>query len=384
MKKIAFYLSSNGFGGVEKVSITYIEKLCEYYDVTLIFDDEVEIGNENADFKKLKVSGMFFLKSKAISKLSLLSKSKLNFPKKIILMFIRYLIDLYVGAFKIGKIKHDFDVIIYGYQLLPIHLASKCNGKKILFFHNSIQSLDSGVRRFLGRIIEKRFSHFDSIIFPLGCSKLDFEKRYPKNNANLVVIPNPFEVVSNNISESVKPSESEYYVSCGRLDESNKDFETLIRAYADSDSQFPLYIIGDGPSRLFLTKLAYELKCSQRVKFLGFIQDPSKIISDSRAFILSSKSEGFGMVLIEAMSHHIPVISSDCPVGPREILKNGEFGTLFPVGDINTLSKIIKELDNERDFRFAATFAAYDSLSRYRLDYSFESLQELIYEKSCV
>lgn len=123
-------------------------------------------------------------------------------------------------------------------------------------------------------------------------------------------------------------------VAAGRLTR-QKDFATLLRAFAQmrERSSCRLLVLGEGPERARLVCLANELDIADSVDFLGFVENPFPYIRQASLFVLSSAWEGFGNVLVEAMALGTPVVSTDCPSGPREILQNGVFGPLVKVGD---------------------------------------------------
>ena len=93
-----------------------------------------------------------------------------------------------------------------------------------------------------------------------------------------------------------------------------------------------------------MTKFIRNNNIGDRVKLLGYQNNPWKFMSKSELFILPSIWEGFGNVIVESMLIGIPVISSDCPSGPREILNDGANGKLFKVGDYNHLAKTIEDI----------------------------------------
>ena len=128
----------------------------------------------------------------------------------------------------------------------------------------------------------------------------------------------------------------------GRLTR-QKDFAMLLRAFALVLQQRPvrLLLLGDGPERARLEALAAELGISAAVDFHGFVTNPFPFIARSDLFALSSAWEGFGNVLVEAMALGIPVVSTDCPSGPREILHDGALGPLVPVADPAALASAI-------------------------------------------
>lgn len=139
-------------------------------------------------------------------------------------------------------------------------------------------------------------------------------------------------------SDSHKP----IAISIGRLTE-QKDYSTLLDAFriASSETDARLVILGEGEDRNSLTKKIEALGLQDIVSMPGFVDNPYAYLAHSSIFILSSRWEGLPTVLVEAMACGLPVISTDCPSGPREILKNGKYGRLIPVGDIAALSSAI-------------------------------------------
>ena len=124
-----------------------------------------------------------------------------------------------------------------------------------------------------------------------------------------------------------------------------KDHRTLLKAFSmlDPARKCRLVIFGDGPLKENLVAYADELGISDRVLFPGYVNDPAVCYAIADLFVLSSTSEGFGNVLIEAMAAGVPVVSTDAPHGPREILADGRFGALVSVGDPAALAGAISQ-----------------------------------------
>ena len=122
-----------------------------------------------------------------------------------------------------------------------------------------------------------------------------------------------------------------------------KDHRSLLEAFALVRQRRParLAIFGDGPLEEQLRIHASELKIADDVLFAGYVADLAAAYGAADVFVLSSTSEGFGNVLVEAMAAGIPVVSTDAPHGPREILDGGRFGPLVPVGDAQALADAI-------------------------------------------
>ena len=151
-----------------------------------------------------------------------------------------------------------------------------------------------------------------------------------------------------------------------------KDHATLLRAFAQVVHSRPvrLVILGEGTERQNLTDLAERLGISQHFDMPGFRINPFAYMSKSRVFVLSSRYEGFANVLPEAMACGTPVVSTDCRSGPREILEDGKWGRLVPVGDWRSMAEaIIETLDNpipsDQLISRASAFSADASIDRY-------------------
>lgn len=129
-------------------------------------------------------------------------------------------------------------------------------------------------------------------------------------------------------------------VSVGRLSP-EKDHATLIRAFARLDRSMRLEIAGDGPMHGALQSLIRELGLAGRVRLSGFVADPFPLFRRASLAVSSSRYEGFGNAIVEALACGTPVVATDCPYGPREILADGRYGLLVPVGDANALARAI-------------------------------------------
>lgn len=160
-------------------------------------------------------------------------------------------------------------------------------------------------------------------------------------------------------------------LAAGRLIE-QKDFPTLLRALRElrETQAARLIILGEGPERQKLEKLVGELGLAGAVSLPGFVENPFGFMRRASAFVLSSAWEGLPGVLVQAMACGCPVVSTDCRSGPDEILDNGRFGELVPVGDSSALAAaIVRTLkappDSEVLRARANEFSVERSLARY-------------------
>lgn len=128
-----------------------------------------------------------------------------------------------------------------------------------------------------------------------------------------------------------------------------KGHQDLLRAYAKTNRKLPLVLVGKGRLENDIKQLAIQLNIENEVNFLGFQTNPYPLIAASALLMLTSKFEGFGYVIVEAQALEVPVISTDCPFGPRELLPEQN---LVSVGDIDGLAMLINQaVDNLSDYK---------------------------------
>jgi glycosyltransferase involved in cell wall biosynthesis len=153
-----------------------------------------------------------------------------------------------------------------------------------------------------------------------------------------------------------------FIISVGRLVPA-KDLSTLIRAFAEVRKEVPshLIILGEGEQRPALERLIADLKLGDEVSLPGYAPNPYAQMARAKVCVLSSKYESFGNVVVESLAAGTPVVATDCP-GPREILQDGRFGELVPVGDAEALaSALVKVL------RFGGPIPPSEYLEQFQL-----------------
>jgi glycosyltransferase involved in cell wall biosynthesis len=159
--------------------------------------------------------------------------------------------------------------------------------------------------------------------------------------------------------------ERDLIVCLGRLSP-EKDHRLLLRAMTllPKDRPWRLAVVGDGPEREALELFVHEHGLSERTVFTGFVSDPFAWMMRARVAVCSSVYEGLCNAIIEALACGTPVVSTDCPYGPREILQDDRYGTLVPVGDARAMASAIETaLDQAVDRK---------SLMQRGLDYTAE------------
>ena len=163
-------------------------------------------------------------------------------------------------------------------------------------------------------------------------------------------------------------------LAAGRL-AAEKDFATLLRAFARLRARMParLMIIGEGPERAALQALAASLGIADDVHLPGFVGNPFPYMRAAAVVVVTSRFEGFGNVLVEAMACGTPVVTTDAPTGPREVTEDGRWAALVPVGDdaaiADAIASAIQAPPPREDLHRRASFfgaqeagAAYASL----------------------
>jgi glycosyltransferase involved in cell wall biosynthesis len=163
-------------------------------------------------------------------------------------------------------------------------------------------------------------------------------------------------------------------VSVARLDEIQKDHRTLLRAYAkmieDNGVKDDLVIVGNGAFKQELEALAVQLGIAPRVHFVGHQDNPHALIANARVHVLSSRYEGMPMVLLEALAHGRPIVATDCPTGPREILDDGRAGMLVPIGDVDAMADALARIVTDAALRDTMTANALARAQHYGIEHS--------------
>lgn len=212
--------------------------------------------------------------------------------------------------------------------------------------------------------------------------------RHPRTH----VVPNPIElsgVGDVNYAAELTPGLLPRIITIGRLIP-QKDHVTLLSAFAIVHQQVhcELHIVGVGPLLDELRQLAGRLGIEQQVTFCGWIDDVFRCLKAGHVFALSSRWEGFGNVLVEAMACGLPVVSTECDSGPSEVLDHGRFGKLVPVGDPEALARALLELLQSPQLRRALSVQSLERASHYsvnRVAAVYESilLSDSLHERWC-
>ena len=236
-------------------------------------------------------------------------------------------------------------------------------------------------RRHLSPVMRRTYLQADAIVAVSGGVADDLMRSVGIPRAAITILHNPT-LTPDLAARRAEPVEHPWFapggppvlLSVGRLAH-QKDHPTLLRAFARLRQRRParLMIAGKGSPKHIdrVYQLAAELGVRGDVEVLGFLHNPLPYMARATLFVLSSRFEGFANVVLEALACGTPVVSTDCPSGPREILDDGAFGELVPVGDDGALAEAIERtLDHPPDPRRlrarAAVFDYDEAIGRYQ------------------
>ena len=379
MRKILFKSGSTMMGGLEKVQIEYINFLVkqEKYQIKIVIENDN--GKDNA-LEKYINSNVTYLKNynyileiknlRENRKKSLWSRIKYNLA---ITKEKKYADNKFLQIYK----KYKPDIVIDFDSSLTKIIDKLNSSKNLVWIHSSIKNWKkkkSKIDRFVDRI-----SKYSKIICICKEMKEDLInlKNELKNKVDFLYNPidfNRIKKLSNEdfSEEDKKLLKDKFLLSIARLDCVPKDFETLFKAYEIAkkngyDSK--LYIIGDGPDKDKVEKLKEANLYKEDILLLGRKENPYNWLKKADKLILSSRYEGFAIVLLEGLCLGKNVIASDCKTGPNEILANNR-GLLFKVGDYSTLAKYIISEKNKEELEF--------SLKEFERNRIFEKFLEIL------
>jgi len=397
VKKILFYLHFIKVGGAELVAIEYIKGLIKKgYKVDLIIDFDMGKDDNTFEYAIPKKVDYKYIKPEKISKFiyKLRTLGKKNKIFNIFLYGSIIFFDFYYYHTKVKKILkiNNYDITISFYQFLPGYITKFKNIKHIIWLHGSVEHFFGGIKNLFKSSYEKKLNKYDYIVTianEMQEQLEDFYPNLPKEKIKMIYNPFDFDKIREKASNEKYLTDNEkllfkkeFICTVTRVDEHQKDLTTLILAYDKiykaNKIREKLYIIGDGPDKVKMQNLVKSKKLQKQILFLGKKTNPFIWMKNTKLFILSSKFEGFGLVLVEAMAVETFVISSLCKTGPKEILQDGECGDLFEIGDVEKLANKIEFILNNAEYRNDKIKKANDRIKEFEKENSIKMLNEII------
>ena len=356
MRRICFLTDSFfTIGGVQRVTAVIAKHLSMYYDVTIVtFDNPKKLDTSLFCLGDCNLHYRFcsFPAPNAIC--NFLRKTYSYIYKKLMLQN-RIASDFYayssfpseyrtvlLNELKGGK----YDVIIGVHAPLASRLATlkkdlPTGTKLIGWIHNSFEALFSDTSLYIGanrkRHYVYQFRKLDHVVLLCHHDADTYHNYDPVFKPT--VIYNPLTLEPGEVSKG----DSKRFLAVGRFSHRHKGFDLLIEAFhifAQKNSEWHLDIVGEGVEEKMYRELIEKYHLTDRVTIHPFTNHVQDYYSQAQVYVLSSRWEGFGLVMVEAMAHGLPVVSSDLPTS-REIM--GDFGLYFKNGDIDELAQRLED-----------------------------------------
>ena len=356
MKKILFYTSGVGLGGVEKVILEVLKAIDKNkFDIKL----GLQYENENLFESEIprEIEYKYMLPQEIIDKSLYYRSKKKNIFYKILYSFmLKY--EKYIIKKNYLEFSKDREIIIdfkSGDFLKLINLNKGI--KKICWLHGEITKLNRYEER--KNKLRNQLKKCNKVICICNEKKENVIKEIPEIEDKLEMIYNPFDIekikeLSENILElSEKEKEllkNKYIIMVSRLELKMKDFFTLFKAYQKillNNNDLKLYLLGEGPDRKKIEEEIKKMNLESKILLLGMKKNPYPWIKNAKLLIHSSKHEGLPTVLVEALILKKIIISTNCSTGPKEILDNGKYGSLVDIGDYKAMADEMCELLSE-------------------------------------
>lgn len=352
-------------GGVERVLTLKANYFAEHYgyDITIILtegkdkplfyplSDKIKVINLNIGFEELWTCS--FLK-----KVLVYLKKQCQFKKSLTNELMRLHPDITISLLR--REINFINAIKDGSRKIGELHVNRANYRN--FEANDSNFIKNLFAKFWMRNLVSKLKQLDRFVVLTEEDKSAWPELH-----NICVIPDPLSFVP----KSISPLTEKRVIAVGRY-VYQKGFDLLLQAWAEIEKQYPdwhLAIFGDG------NRAPYE----QQVKDLGIdssrchLNEPTADIQqeyvNSSIFTFSSRFEGFGMVLIEAMACGLPVVSFACPCGPKDIIKDGEDGLLVGNGNIDALAVSVSQLISDETLRISMSQAGQRNVQRFYMEH---------------
>ena len=351
LMKILFYADTVfGFGGVQRVLAVIAKALSDEHDVTILSTDtDVNLsmygyGQSNVKFEYITYQGKINFEFYLCKTISFIYKKVLPHNSATSRLYSYSFFRPSYKKLLIAKINGgEYDAVIGVHAFLSLHLASvrkRLNVKNIIgWMHNSYDALFEKNNPYLPGLksfFANEMKRLDGIVV---LSKSDASLFRDNLGLECMTIYNPL-----TLEPRGKASLGyKKFLAIGRFSPKHKGFDLLIKAFAkfaQTNSDWTLEIVGEGEEEFIYRQLIIENHLEKRVKLCPFTKDIQRHYAGASAYVLSSRWEGQPLVLVEAMAHGLPIVSSDLPVA-KELLEGRDCGMFFNCGDIDDMARAL-------------------------------------------
>lgn len=355
MKRVCFLVDSIfSIGGVQRVTTVIAKELAKTYDVTIVsFDNPNAMDTSLYNLKDANINYRFFAYPSVGSFYNKICKAYSGFYQKYSLQS-KWASDLYAySSFPTPLRKAltkrlrngQYDIIIGVHAPLAGRLATMKknlpNVKCVGWIHNSFEALFSDGFIYIGSARKRHYVYqFRKLDHTIVLCEHD-SKTYNQYDRAFkpTVIYNPLTLEPGVLSLGTTKS----FLAVGRFSRKHKGFDLLIEAFhlfSQKNQDWTLNIVGEGVEEKKYRELIKKYNLDNRVMIHPFTTHIQEYYSKAQVYVLSSRWEGFGLVLVEAMAHGLPIVSSDLPTS-KEIM--GDFGLYFKNGDIEDLAERLED-----------------------------------------
>lgn len=375
MKKVAIFIYSLGGGGAEKAILELATGLKNDFDVRIVTMSPVQsyddYGFEVVSLHRHDLSSSVIDKALSVFKIA---SSFASYCKK-------EGIEVVISALSRPNLIAALAKMLYP----RLYLIAAEHTTLSNYYDNTTAS------KALKFALSLAYKVASKVVAVSSGIKDDLVQNFGVKKSKVHVIYNPVDIQKIKLMalQGVDRNSSEFvFVTAGRLVES-KNYPFLFEAFKSMPSFCKLWILGAGELESELKFLAVEMGIHERVTFFGFCENPYSYFASADAFVMSSRLEGLPTVLIEALACGVPVISTDCKSGPREILKGdadmlvsgmekAEYGLLVSLDSPRFLALAMSKMVDEESLRVELRKKSAQRVNDFSKEHAFEAYKKLI------
>jgi glycosyltransferase involved in cell wall biosynthesis len=388
MTKILFLLSRFLDGGIDAVLVDYLRFLAQREDYRITLAISIHMGELEVFRKQIpeQVQVVYLVDQPMLTRWRQQKiTQRLPFYIKVYDEALLSPIRRMMTGRKLRQLAAQHDVVI-DFDCCHYAYLKSVKTWKVAWFHFSFKQLMEQNRRRTQRI-GNHLRYYDRIV-TISQAMLDEGKEiFPwlEGRWRLIYNAKDEQLLQQRASESVDDPRinDNYILAIERLEESQKDLSTLIRAYQLLRNEYhheeKLYLLGKGRDEQLLRQLTERLSIADSVVFLGFSSNPYPWIAHAKAIAHSAKFEGLPTVMIESLIMGKLIVATDCPTGPREILDQGRAGLLTPVGDAAKLAESLHQALTDNTLQTSLLTHANEYKHQFLFDHAGRLFDEVIH-----